>query len=126
MQSSLFWLVPAASILALGFAAWFYSRMKLCHEGTPLMQEIAQHVREGAMAYLKQQYKVVAIVFAAVAVFETIGPPVVARALRWAGEVHSDDEDRGLTQADAVMEPMVFEDPDSQSAPLHGDKNPAA
>ncbi len=28
------------------------------------MREIAQHVREGAMAYLKQQYKVVAIVFA--------------------------------------------------------------
>ena len=64
MQSHLFWLVPAASILALGFAAWFYNRMKLCHEGTPLMQEIAQHVREGAMAYLKQQYKVVAVVFA--------------------------------------------------------------
>ena len=70
--------------------------------------------------------EVVAIVFAAVAVFETIGPPVVARALRWAGEVNNDDEDRGLTQADAVMEPMVFEDPDSQSAPLHGDKKPAA
>jgi K(+)-stimulated pyrophosphate-energized sodium pump len=68
MQSSLFWLVPAASILALGFAAWFYSRMKSCHEGTPLMQEIAQHVREGAMAYLKQQYKVVAIVFAIITV----------------------------------------------------------
>ena len=68
MQSPLFWLVPAASILALGFAAWFYSRMKSCHEGTPLMQEIAQHVREGAMAYLKQQYKVVAIVFAIITV----------------------------------------------------------
>jgi K(+)-stimulated pyrophosphate-energized sodium pump len=68
MQSQLFWLVPAASFLALGFAAWFYSRMKLCPEGTPLMQEIAQHVREGAMAYLKQQYKVVAIVFAIITV----------------------------------------------------------
>lgn len=68
MQSQLFWLVPAASVLALGFAAWFYSRMKLCPEGTPLMQEIAQHVREGAMAYLKQQYKVVAIVFAIITV----------------------------------------------------------
>ena len=68
MQSSFFWLVPAASVLALGFAAWFYSRMKLCSEGTPLMQEIAQHVREGAMAYLKQQYKVVAIVFAIITV----------------------------------------------------------
>ncbi len=64
MQSNLFWLIPAASILALGFAYWFFIRMVACDEGTPLMREIAQHVREGAMAYLKQQYKVVAIVFA--------------------------------------------------------------
>jgi hypothetical protein len=51
--------------------------------------------------------EVASIVLAAVAVFETIGPPVVARALRWAGEVHGHDEEdrRGLTQADAVREP---------------------
>jgi K(+)-stimulated pyrophosphate-energized sodium pump len=64
MQSNLFWLIPAASLFALGFAYWFFQRMVACDEGTPLMREIAQHVREGAMAYLKQQYKVVAIVFA--------------------------------------------------------------
>ena len=64
MQSHLFWLVPAASLLSLGFAFWFFKRMVASDEGTPLMREIAQHVREGAMAYLKQQYKVVAIVFA--------------------------------------------------------------
>ena len=64
MYSNLFWLIPAASLLALGFAFWFFKRMVACDEGTPLMIEIAQHVREGAMAYLKQQYKVVAIVFA--------------------------------------------------------------
>ena len=63
MQSHLFWLIPAASLLALGFAFWFFKRMVASDEGTPLMREIAQHVREGAMAYLKQQYKVVAIVF---------------------------------------------------------------
>jgi K(+)-stimulated pyrophosphate-energized sodium pump len=68
MQSHLFWLVPAASLLALGFAAFFYTRMKAQPEGTPLMQEIAQHVREGAMAYLQQQYKVVAIVFAIITI----------------------------------------------------------
>ena len=33
------------------------------------MQEIAEHVRKGAMAYLKQQYKVVAIVFVILALF---------------------------------------------------------
>lgn len=70
--------------------------------------------------------EVVAIVFAAVAILETIGPPVVARALHWAGEVHGDDDDRGLTQADALMEPMTTEVPDSQIAPLYDSKNPAA
>ncbi len=64
MHSNLFWLIPAASLLSLGFAFWFFKQMVACDEGTPLMREIAQHVREGAMAYLKQQYKVVAIVFA--------------------------------------------------------------
>jgi K(+)-stimulated pyrophosphate-energized sodium pump len=59
----IFWLIPVASLLALGFAAYFYHRMKAMPEGTSLMQEIAQHVREGAMAYLRQQYKIVAVVF---------------------------------------------------------------
>ncbi|MDR1817927.1 MAG: sodium-translocating pyrophosphatase [Puniceicoccales bacterium] len=63
IAQSLFWLTPAASVLALAFAAFFYKRMKAADEGTERMQEIAQYVREGAMAYLKQQYKVVGIFF---------------------------------------------------------------
>jgi K(+)-stimulated pyrophosphate-energized sodium pump len=63
MQSSLFWLTPAASVLALVFAGHFYRRMKAAPEGTPRMIEIASHVREGAMAYLRQQYKVVGAFF---------------------------------------------------------------
>ena len=62
-MDSLFYLVPAASLLALFFAFLFYRRMKREDEGTPTMREIAQYVREGAMAYLRQQYKVVVIVF---------------------------------------------------------------
>ena len=62
-MNNLFYLVPAASILALFFAWFFYHQMKKESEGTPTMKEIAQYVREGAMAYLKQQYKVVLIVF---------------------------------------------------------------
>ncbi|MCK9154928.1 MAG: sodium-translocating pyrophosphatase [Paludibacteraceae bacterium] len=58
-----FILVPLASILALGFAYFFFKKMMQEDEGNPKMREIAQYVREGAMAYLKQQYKVVGIVF---------------------------------------------------------------
>ena len=43
--------------------------MKREDEGTPRMREIAAHVRKGAMAYLRQQYKVVGIVFAVLALF---------------------------------------------------------
>lgn len=60
---SIFWLVPLSSIVALGFAWAFYKQMLTTDEGTPRMREIAAHVRKGAMAYLKQQYKVVFIAF---------------------------------------------------------------
>lgn len=63
MESLLFWLAPAASVIALIFAWVFYRQMKKQSEGTPTMQKIAQHVRQGAMSYLKQQYKVVGMVF---------------------------------------------------------------
>ncbi|MBR1446593.1 MAG: sodium/proton-translocating pyrophosphatase, partial [Alloprevotella sp.] len=59
----LFWLVPIASIVALTMAWVFFKSMMKADEGTPRMKEIAEHVRKGAMAYLKQQYKVVLIVF---------------------------------------------------------------
>ena len=59
----LFWFVPAASVLALAFAAYFYKQMKAESEGTERMAYIAKAVRQGAMAYLKQQYKVVSVVF---------------------------------------------------------------
>lgn len=62
-----FWLVPVASIIALAMAWYFFSNMMKADEGTPRMREIALHVRKGAMAYLKQQYKVVGYVFIALA-----------------------------------------------------------
>ena len=60
---TVFWLVPIASIVALGMAFFFFRQMMAEDEGTPRMCEIALYVRKGAMAYLKQQYKVVGIVF---------------------------------------------------------------
>ena len=67
-MDTLFFIVPLAALLALGFAIYFYQWMKKEDEGTERMKEIAQHVRSGAMAYLKQQYKVVILVFIALAV----------------------------------------------------------
>ena len=66
---SIFWAVPAASVVALGMAWAFYRAMKREDEGTERMREIAAHVRKGAMAYLRQQYKVVAIIFVVLALF---------------------------------------------------------
>lgn len=61
----LWWLGPIAAVLALVFAFYFYRQVMSNSEGTPKMIEIAQAVRDGAMAYLSRQYRVVAIVFAA-------------------------------------------------------------
>ena len=63
MITNIFWIVPLASILALAFAWIFFRQMMKESEGTELMAKIAAHVRDGAMSYLKQQYKVVATVF---------------------------------------------------------------
>ena len=48
-----FWLIPIASVCALGMAWYFFRSMMKEDEGTPRMIEIAEHVRQGAMAYLK-------------------------------------------------------------------------
>ena len=63
ISNSIVYIVLAASILALAFAFIFYKQMMKEDEGTDLMKKIAAYVRKGAMAYLKQQYKVVIIVF---------------------------------------------------------------
>ena len=67
-----FWLVPVASVVALGMAYLFFRSMMKADEGTPRMREIALYVRKGAMAYLKQQYKVVLIVFIVLAIIFSI------------------------------------------------------
>ncbi len=65
---TVFWLVPVASLVALCMAWFFFRQMMAKDEGTPRMKEIASYVRHGAMAYLKQQYRVVTIVFVVLAV----------------------------------------------------------
>ena len=63
-----FWLIPIASVVALGMAWFFFRSMMKEDEGSDRMKEIAAHVRKGAMAYLKQQYKVVTMVFVVLAI----------------------------------------------------------
>ena len=68
----IFWFIPVASLMALGFAWYFFKVMMKNSEGTDRMKEIAQYVREGAMAYLTRQYKVVGLVFAVLVILLTI------------------------------------------------------
>ena len=72
MENVLFWIVPAASVIALLFARFFYVKMMKESEGTERMAKIASHVRVGAMSYLRQQYKIVGIVFVILAVLFAI------------------------------------------------------
>ncbi|MEN8191259.1 MAG: sodium-translocating pyrophosphatase [Bacteroidota bacterium] len=72
MMTTIFWFVPIASIIALGSALYFFRQMMKTSEGNERMIEIASHVRKGAMAYLKQQYKVVGIFFAIMTVIFSI------------------------------------------------------
>ena len=63
MEQLLFWIVPAASLIALLLAWYFYRQTMRESEGTERMAEIASYVRQGAMSYLRQQYKIVGLVF---------------------------------------------------------------
>lgn len=69
MLNNLFWIVPICSVIALIFAWFFFKAMMKESEGTETMARIASHVRKGAMAYLKQQYKIVGLVFLILCVF---------------------------------------------------------
>jgi K(+)-stimulated pyrophosphate-energized sodium pump len=68
----IFWIVPAASILALAFAWGFFKNMMKADEGTDTMKRIAAHVRKGANAYLRQQYKIVGLVFLIITIIFSI------------------------------------------------------
>ncbi len=62
------WLAPLGAVVALVFAMIFYRSLKKTHPGDEDMVRIAGYVKEGAMAYLRQQYKVVAIFFLIISV----------------------------------------------------------
>lgn len=56
---------PIAAIIALIFAYGLASWISKVDEGTDRMKEIAGYIRIGAMAFLKREYKFMAVVIAA-------------------------------------------------------------
>lgn len=68
----LFYLVPIGSLLALFYALYLYIFVSKQEPGNAKMQEISAAIREGAMAYLKRQYKGVALFFGIMFVLLTI------------------------------------------------------
>jgi len=72
MITDFFYVIPICSVIALIFAWIFFKQMMKESEGTDKMVEIAQHVRDGAMAYLKRQYRVVGIVFIVMLILFTV------------------------------------------------------
>ena len=58
-----FWIYspPIAGVIALLIATFFYFRVKSLPEGNETMQRIAGYIREGSMAFLTTEYKVLAV-----------------------------------------------------------------
>lgn len=82
------WLIAfVGAFAALLQAKWFYDAMIQSDEGQDRMIEIAGYVREGANAYLQQQYKVVAaffLVIAALLAFAAFGLKVQSQFVPFA------------------------------------------
>lgn len=57
------WIVLCAAVLGLAFAMYKFFWVKKQPEGTQEMAKISAKIRQGAMAYLKRQYKTVGIFF---------------------------------------------------------------
>ena len=72
MLSDLFWIIPFCSIVALAFAWYFFKQVMKESEGNDQMKKIAMYVRDGAMAYLKQQYKIVSVFFVIITIIFSI------------------------------------------------------
>ncbi|MEK9657434.1 MAG: sodium-translocating pyrophosphatase [bacterium] len=61
---TIWWISPVSALIALSLAYLFFQKLMSCSEGNNRMKEIASYVKVGAQAYLKRQYKVIAVVFA--------------------------------------------------------------
>jgi len=74
-MSQLVYLIPLAGILALLYAAARAAMVNKQDPGTEEMVTIASHIREGAMAFLGREYRVLSIFVLAVAILMLLGYP---------------------------------------------------
>ena len=84
------------ALAGLGYAAKLMTEVYAADTGTPAMQEVALAVRQGANAYLRRQFTVVAVLIAVIAAAIT--------AAKWPW----DDPAAGETQAVAVGRGVAF------------------
>ena len=68
MGQTIIYLIPAFGVLALVFTFWRSAWVTKQPVGTDRMARIAAHIEDGAMAFLKAEYRVLAIFVAVVAV----------------------------------------------------------
>ena len=65
-------LVIMAALLAISYAVFSFFKVKKMEEGTDRMKEIASAIRLGADTFISYEYRIVAIIAAAIAVFLTV------------------------------------------------------
>jgi len=70
----LLFLAPAIGVVALLVALVFAKRVTAVDAGTDRMKEIAGYIHEGAMAFLKREYRMIAIFVAVLFVVLTVTP----------------------------------------------------
>ncbi|HRG42223.1 MAG TPA: sodium-translocating pyrophosphatase [Saprospiraceae bacterium] len=73
MGQSLIFLIPVFGVLALLFTFWKSAWVSKQEEGTEKMSKIAKSISDGAMAFLKAEYKVLAIFVVVVAILMAMG-----------------------------------------------------
>jgi len=78
------WLILIGSaltaLLAIGVGFFLMRRVLAEDQGTPKMQEIAKAIQEGAMAYLKRQFKTIAVILVPLAIVVFLTSTAVKRA----------------------------------------------
>jgi K(+)-stimulated pyrophosphate-energized sodium pump len=69
----------AAALIALGVGAYLARSVMAADAGSPKMQQIAKAIQEGALAYLKRQFKTIAVIVVPLAVIVFVTSKAISR-----------------------------------------------